>query len=510
MYYFLNTKIAINKSGIEHAQIKRMNLFNEHGVANKIVTRSLVLNATDILKASRIPVSNYLNMYDFFRGETIPDKTYNIDDFEIPTSMVMHKKNNEYLLDYQGKTIQILMTKSDDDRRVDNIRLVSKDGKLVKTSWYDTRGFIGVEEYFDKNNELSVKEVLAPSGKVTCQIFYMSDKQGKVKPSFYQLPNYQGHDLQFNSEEDLMTFFLDELAKKDKNVVYIGDRATEYAYSLFSMHERAFKILVLHSSHVADNDNPLKSELNNNFYYSLNHLNCWQTILTSTKQQLIDFNNRYHLESKTHTIPVGNIERTEKVLFENRRPYSIGLIARLAPEKQQLQAVKAIEKVKSVIPQVKLHFYGYSNGDYGQKVKKVINEKHLDKTIIFENYTDSINDVYKTIQLQLLTSSVEGFAMSVLEGLSNGVPQISYDIKYGPKDIITDGEDGYLVKPDDIDELAEKIINYFNDLNQAKKMSENAYQNSRRYSKNSVYNDWKPLFNQVEKFYKKSSQEVLQ
>lgn len=66
MYYFLNTKIAINKSGIEHAQIKRMNLFNEHGVANKIVTRSLVLNATDILKASRIPVSNYLNMYDFF------------------------------------------------------------------------------------------------------------------------------------------------------------------------------------------------------------------------------------------------------------------------------------------------------------------------------------------------------------------------------------------------------------------------------------------------------------
>ncbi|WP_242491632.1 glycosyltransferase [Holzapfeliella floricola] len=58
--------------------------------------------------------------------------------------------------------------------------------------------------------------------------------------------------------------------------------------------------------------------------------------------------------------------------------------------------------------------------------------------------------------MQLLTSSVEGFAMSVLEGLSNGVPQISYDIKYGPKDIITDGEDGYLVKPDDIDELAEK------------------------------------------------------
>ncbi|MGX4645503.1 glycosyltransferase [Holzapfeliella sp. JNUCC 80] len=509
MYYFLNTKIDINKSGIEHAQIKRMNLFDEHGIANKIVTRSLVLNASDILKASRIPLSNYLNMYDFFRNERIPNKAYTLDDFKVPNNMVMRKENDDYLIDYKEKTIRILMTKSTEDSRVDNIRLLSKDGKLVKTSWYDTRGFIGVEEYFDKKNELAFKQVLAPSGKVVCQIFYMSDKQGKVKPTSYQLLDYQGMDLEFNSEEDLITFFLDELAKKDRNAVYIGDRATEYAYSLFHMNERVFKILVLHSSHLADNDNPLHSDLNNNFYYSLNHLKNWQALLASTQEQTTDFNDRYHLENKTYTIPVGTVEQPQKISLEAREPYSIGLIARLAPEKQQLQAVRALEKVKKVIPQVKLHLYGYSNGDYGQKVKKLVGEKNLEETISFEDYTDNITEAYQNIQLQLLTSSVEGFAMSVLEGLSQGVPQISYNIKYGPKDIITDGQDGYLTKPNDSDELANKIIDYFSDLNKAQLMSNNAYQNSQRYSKDSVYSSWRPLFNQVEKFYQTNHQEVL-
>ncbi|MEJ6347786.1 glycosyltransferase [Holzapfeliella sp. He02] len=508
MYYFLNTKVDINKSGIEHAQIKRMNLFNQHQIQNKIVTKALVLNAVDILKASRIPLANYLNMYDFFRQETIKNSPYMLSDFKIPAGMTMRQVNDEYLIDYQGKTLMILMTVSSSDLRIDNIRLLSKDGKLVKTSWYDRRGFIGVEEYFDKTNHLSVKQILSPSGKAVCQIFYEVDKQNKVKPTLYQLLGYQGLDLEFSSEEDLMTFFLDELAKNDRQTVLIGDRATEYAYSLFHMTEKTFKVLVLHSSHVADNDHPLSANLNNNFYYSLNHLNNWDAIVTSTQAQRTDFTYRYGHNQSTYTIPVGTIEDNITIEpFENRVPYYIGLVARLAHEKQQLQAVKAIEKVLEVVPQVQLHLFGYSNGNYGQKVKDLVAQKNLAQHVIFEEYTDDIQKAYQNMQLQLLTSSVEGFAMAVLEGQSHGVPQVSYDIKYGPSDIITDNEDGYLVKPNDSNALADKIIDYFKNLDQAKQMSQKAYQNSQRFSQSEVFKTWQPLFNQVRRFYQR--QEVI-
>ncbi|GEK28813.1 hypothetical protein LSI01_11240 [Furfurilactobacillus siliginis] len=39
MYYFLNTSFNEKKSGIEHAEMKRLGMFNDHQEAAKIVTR---------------------------------------------------------------------------------------------------------------------------------------------------------------------------------------------------------------------------------------------------------------------------------------------------------------------------------------------------------------------------------------------------------------------------------------------------------------------------------------
>lgn len=505
MYYFLNTRIDINKSGIEHAQIKRMNLFNDYNIENKIVTCSLALSVTDVLKSSKIPHKNYLNMYDFFRQEKSHSKPLLLEDFELSDGMRFEKQKDEYSIIKNNKKHAILMTKSSQDLRIDNVRLLSKDGKLIKRSLYDDRGFIGVEEYFDKNNRLTLKKVLNSSGRVICNIFYMTNKQNVFNPTLYQLVNYKGQDFEFNSETDLMTFFFDELAKIDKKPVYVIDRASECSRSIFNMKTDVFKIFVLHNSHVSDNDNVLTSPPNPNYYYPLNHLNKWNAILTSTKTQTNDFNERYKEYINVFTVPVAYIKpNIEKVSFESRTPYKIGLIARLSEQKQQLQAVTAMAKVKVQFPQAKLYLYGYSNGNYGERVKELVKQLHLENEIVFQNYTDNIESVYKTLQLQLLTSSVEGFGMVTLEGLSHGVPQIAYDVRYGPSDIITNGEDGYLISSNDTEKLSDTIINYFNNFYKMKKMSAKAYENSQKYSKNSVYLSWEKVFKKVEMFYSKN------
>ena len=60
----------------------------------------------------------------------------------------------------------------------------------------------------------------------------------------------------------------------------------------------------------------------------------------------------------------------------------------------------------------------------------------------------------------LLTSLYEGFALVIQESIANGTPVISYDIKYGPRDMIQDGVNGYLVEDGNIDQLAECIHKY--------------------------------------------------
>ncbi len=57
-----------------------------------------------------------------------------------------------------------------------------------------------------------------------------------------------------------------------------------------------------------------------------------------------------------------------------------------------------------------------------------------------------------------LTSDFEGYPLSTLEAMSHGVPVVSMDMPYGPREQVTDGVDGALVPFGDIDALAARTI----------------------------------------------------
>ena len=47
---------------------------------------------------------------------------------------------------------------------------------------------------------------------------------------------------------------------------------------------------------------------------------------------------------------------------------------------------------------------------------------------------------YREYSMMVMTSRYEGFPMSLLEGMGNGLPLVSFDINTGPDEIIRDGE----------------------------------------------------------------------
>ena len=129
-----------------------------------------------------------------------------------------------------------------------------------------------------------------------------------------------------------------------------------------------------------------------------------------------------------------------------------------------------------------------------------IREEQLEGRLLLQSPGESdIDAVYRASGLFVLASRFEAFPMVLLEALSYGIPCISFNCPSGPSDIITHGEDGLLVEPENTIQLTAAIISVLDNQELRERLSENAFKNILRFDKDSIYPLWATLINQVSK-----------
>lgn len=96
-------------------------------------------------------------------------------------------------------------------------------------------------------------------------------------------------------------------------------------------------------------------------------------------------------------------------------------------------------------------------GEDEKKLKAQANELDIADKVVFIPPTKNVAEYFKTASIFCLSSRFEGFGMVLLEAKAFGLPIVSFDCDCGPSDLIKNGTNGFLVKPDDILDLAEKI-----------------------------------------------------
>jgi glycosyltransferase involved in cell wall biosynthesis len=88
-------------------------------------------------------------------------------------------------------------------------------------------------------------------------------------------------------------------------------------------------------------------------------------------------------------------------------------------------------------------------------------ELGLDGKVNFTGWLDNPWDFVQSASALLFTSETEGFGIVLAEAISRGVAVIAMNCKYGPEDIIVNGENGFLVKEGDVKaftEILQKIV----------------------------------------------------
>ncbi len=153
--------------------------------------------------------------------------------------------------------------------------------------------------------------------------------------------------------------------------------------------------------------------------------------------------------------------------FEQRDLNKVVMFARYHEQKQLDHAIKAFEKVVKKVPNAKLEIYGF--GDKEKELETLIKSLKMEHSIHLKGFNKNPADTFKKSAVSLLTSEYEGFGLVVLESLRYGCPVISYDLKYGPSDMINNGENGYLVENLNINQLAEKVIKILKSKSDLKK-----------------------------------------
>lgn len=108
-----------------------------------------------------------------------------------------------------------------------------------------------------------------------------------------------------------------------------------------------------------------------------------------------------------------------------------------------------------------------------------------------------MDDVYASASVLALTSRYEGLPMVLLEAQSAGLPIVSYDCKCGPRDVVTDGVDGFLVPEGEPDMLAAKLEKLMTDDELRHRMGAESYRSSARYRKDYVMAAWMELFEEL-------------
>jgi glycosyltransferase involved in cell wall biosynthesis len=115
--------------------------------------------------------------------------------------------------------------------------------------------------------------------------------------------------------------------------------------------------------------------------------------------------------------------------------------------------------------------------------------------MILHEPIDNIMEQYLDSSVFVLSSRYEAFPMVLLEAMACGVPCVSFDCPYGPRNIIRHGEDGLLVEYLNPQALADGICRLIEDDVLRKQLGAKARDNIQRFSQSAVMHQWDELFN---------------
>lgn len=206
-------------------------------------------------------------------------------------------------------------------------------------------------------------------------------------------------------------------------------------------------------------------------------------VLSQAQADFLKFKNAVIVPNSAWSGPVA------KASLNSNKVIAVG---RLIESKGYERMIHIWKSIHEIHPNWTLNIYG--DGIQKNHLINVVSKYKLNGVVSFKESDADIEQAFSQYAFMLHASFYESFSLVIMEAMSYGLPVIAFDCPVGPRSIINNNNDGFLIKDFDDEAFVAKIKLLINDVSLRQDMGAKAYENIKRFDLDATMDRWNLLF----------------
>ena len=237
----------------------------------------------------------------------------------------------------------------------------------------------------------------------------------------------------------------------------------------------------------------------NNFINDYGNVDAFFILTDDVRCEMSDMMKSKNQHTRFFTVPnfISDSLIEEYSMQEERRNFAIA-VGRLAPEKGFIRLLEVWKRVQEISSN-KYVLYIVGEGSERDTLERKIQDLNLEGRVFLAGAMENKKtlELLRKSKVYCMTSFTEGFPLTILESMACATPQVAFDVRVGPRNLIKEGITGFLIKDGEIDSYAHRIIELFESDETWKRLSQASVSRAKEFSETVVIDKWESIFKEM-------------